>query len=723
MEGLKLIAQSTFDRHQQFRPSAGAGPAGEGAYRYNVIEIGAFGQGTSSSSSRNNNNNNITATSASTAAARRQSSGSAQSSASGARHKDGLSKISLNEWMVFEDDLCSFMKKRPIDLAPAASGSGFGGELEKPSKSAAHSSTTHSTAPSKTASMPSSRMTANTITTTATTTVASAGHAGSTADRPKKEAPRRTEEVEAVASLKLVCIPRADIDDDTRNPDASLNTLAIARETFLRLYVDHMDADHCALYYLAREYDGYHEFTDTPKGVVTKFLGTSDFALIWTFNRRTLETRGLFLDRCQRWRSSDSGADAHASNNEGGGSSAPATPVNKTFPQAAAADGGTGSSPATPTSKRWARRQTGTVAASEAWYGLRETLNTYRKYIFAPQVLSFVCCVQMLRSFDDQANGQDLPRLKEVEAGIAAFEPQAEVGGSERASRAGVDSLLLPTQSSSFAIVADPDPYGATTPPGDDEKLLIPTAATKHSTGLTPEKLISQSIAISRVDTSLADKLRHLKIARNILDVIARDTETLTIDVVAPSFLDRYHWAMEGMSEAIPALERHISSLDEYLRFLKGRAERLSALVRSSLHSTVLCLAAAAAARRAPVNTTSQTQSDALSLRCNPSGADSQPDLDFGPARHYPDDLGGHPPVAARHVSEVRGDCVGSPAAAVVAASSGHSGRYGGVARDGDRRDSAVGWAAERQPAKPRAGNRGFYSGYILRGNYSHRLA
>lgn len=647
MEGLKLIAQSTFDKRQKFRPSAGAGTTEEAAYRYNVIEIGAFG-GTSTGTP-----------------AKRQSVGNVQSTSGGGGRQTGSSKISLNEWMVFEDDLGSFMKKRPIDYVPSAA-SAFGGELEKPNKTVTQSSTTVSSgpsAPSRSPSMHSSKLTANSTTAATAATTVTSNSAGN--DRFRKD--RGKEEIEAVASLKLVCIPRAGVDDDG-NPDTDSNTLAIGRETFLRLYVDHMDADHCALYYVAREYDGYHEFNDTPKGVVTKFIGTSEYALIWTFNRRTLETRGLFLDRCQRWRSSDSRSAAAASHANDG--SAPVTPVKKFF-------GGQGdvSSPSTP-SKKWTKKQTGTVSASETWSAFRETLSIYRKYVFAPQVLSFVCCVQMLRAFDDQANEEDLPRLKEIEAGIdVANSSDVAVDGISGAEQ---PPTLHPTQTSSFALVTDQNPFGPSTPPGDDEKLVIPTSQ-QPPAGLNREKLISQSVAVNRVDTSLANKLRHLKMARHILEVIARDNETLTVDVVAATFLDRYHWAMEGMNEAIPALERHISSLEEYLRYLKGRSERLSGLVRSL---TILSLS----------TTTSRTQSDALSLRCNE--ADSRSDRSLGRS------------VAAVHDSG--GGCTSTAAA---------------ISTLNTDRESGSEPGQEVQPRQRRIPNIGFYAGYLFRGNYCHRLA
>lgn len=758
MEGLKLIAQSTFDRQQKFRSSAGPGTTtSEAAYRYNVIEIGAFGASSTSAATS-------AAAATAAAAAKRQSVGYGPPTTSSGVRQNGSSKISLNEWMVFEDDLCSFMKKRPIDYVPAttAPSTSFGGELEKP-KAGTQSNTTVSSgpsAPSRSASMHSSKVTANSTTAaTATTTTTTVTSSGAGNDRVRKD--RGKEEIEAVASLKLVCIPRAGV-DDAGNPDTDSNTLAIGRETFLRLYVDHMDADHCALYYVAREYDGYHEFNDTPKGVVTKFIGTSEYALIWTFNRRTLETRGLFLDRCQRWRSSDSNsAAAAAAHNANDGSSAPVTPIRKFFGGGGggggqAPDGGSPSSTTTTPNKRWTKKQTGTVSASETWSAFRETLNIYRKYIFAPQVLSFVCCVQMLRAFDDQANEEDLPRLKEVEAGIGDVAGGLQGGGvgTGAATDVSIDGTNAPseapiinhtqtTTTSSFALITDHNPFDhPSTPPRDEEKLIIPTAShptnpsnNRHLQQQQREKLLSQTIAVNRIDTSLANKLRHLKMARTILEVIARDNETLTVDVVAATFLDRYHWAMEGMNEAIPALERHISSLEEYLRYLKGRSERLSGLVRSSLTTSVLnFLLSTNTTTTANTTTTSssRTQSDALSLRCNE--ADSRTSDRSFDRRPFGGGGGGSSRPPPPHNSG-GGRSATFAGAAISARHDGHDDDINAHHRRGQQQQHQEGVGRvddddESGPRDQRQGQRrlrvpdiGFYTSYLLRGNYSHRLA
>lgn len=206
MEGLKLIAQATFDKHQKFRPSSASSSSsssgeksGTAPYRYSVIEIGAFTPSASTLLKRQNSSslqaNNATA------------SGASGSRQNGVRQPAAAAppppRMTMNEWMVHEEDLAAFMRKRPVDLVATNASSG---------------------------------------------------------ERTKKE------EVEAVASLKLVCIQRAEPDhDDTMSKSHSHSdpyTLAISRETFLRLYVDIMDADHHALYYMVRQYDGFHELQD-----------------------------------------------------------------------------------------------------------------------------------------------------------------------------------------------------------------------------------------------------------------------------------------------------------------------------------------------------------------------------------------------------------------------------------------------------------------------------
>lgn len=430
------------------------------------------------------------------------------------------------------------------------------------------------------------------------------------------------------------------------------------------------------------------------KTMVTKFLGTSHYALIWTFNRKTLETRALFLDRCQTWQTKDTTAVPATLSHS---NSVPVTPIQRRLvPQDI-------SLPSTP-SKDWTRTSSqpnDKVVASDAWRGFKDTLKVYRGYIFAPQMLSFVACVNMLRSFDDQVTDEDLPLLKDVETNLSSV-AQSAIAQPETVPR--LRSNLAPTQTSSFAMVSEqpPNPFAPSTPPSEGEKHLLPAPTQPLD---RQQKLLSQTLALGTVDARLANKLRHLTLAKHILTLLAREHETVLADVVPQAFLDRYHWVMEGMTEAVPALEQHAASLEAYLRYLKGRSERLSGLVRTCQNIVLL-------GAKYPSSSSSKTQSDSsmLSLRCHE--ADSPPDLDDDELASI-DEVNHH----AGKLSSPRG-----PAARAAPANSAKSVAVVTVAERRSPGAGGGGGGAASREARRRGGNGGFYAGYILRGNYSHRL-
>lgn len=521
MEGLKIIAQSAFDKHQKFRTGS------KGSQRYSVVEIGAFGSPQlSGSSTATKPRSSDGAAEAGTGSSKHDS---AADGAAAGLHDAGASRISFNQWVVYEDDLVAFMKKRPVEFvasagtktAPQPSYSEIGKGKAPGKVSAATSTTGHS----RSVSLQSSK-TGNTSATTATT-------ATSAGDSSEISAMKRKEEVEASASLKLVCVPRAILDE---NPDADTNALAISREAFLRLYVDTMDADHGALYFLARGYVGFHEYSDQSKGTVTFFIGTADYALVWTFHRRTLETQGLFLDRKQP---------------------EPNDPGRYSSQQTIS------------TGRRSGKGGIGPIGTSHAWLGFREMLRMYRSYIYAPHLLSFVSSIHMLHAFDDQVSSSDVPQVKEIEHSISNG-----TRGNKEESDYG---KALITRSNSQALSRQSSVY---TVPGSTEQ----SSSFVDITPETPrpfnnEKMIAWVQTSGEITDSVSCKLRQLKVAREILDLIVREHETVIADVVAPAFLDRYHWAMEGMSEAIPAVKKHITSLEESMLDLKDRTERLIGLV------------------------------------------------------------------------------------------------------------------------------------------------
>lgn len=538
MEGLKLIAQSTFDRHQKFRSGS------DDSQRYNVIEIGAFEapntpsltSGTASNRQSIVSQPNTHSVSDGSTSASKSQDGAPKATGSVASDAGG-NRTTFNEWTVHEEDLVAFMKMKPVEsfaLSPKKSMSQLqqtDAKLPKAQGQATDSGTASTAGHSRSVSLQSNK-TASTTATTATTATT-----GTSPVKASDEAPRRAkQEVEAAASLKIVCIQRAAPDESS---GADTNTLAISREAFLHLYVDTMDADHGALYFIARDYDGFHEYNDTTKGVVTTFIGTADYALVWTFNRRSLETRGLLIDRKPPEKAKDP-------------------------------------DPAPETSSKRKQSKAAPVVPSDAWVGFRNMLKMYRGYIFAPPLLSFVSCLHMLHSFDDQLSASDLPHVKDIEKKVGSGATENTRGG-ELARTSQSKSQSLSRQSSSYATRLSTEPSYLDFSPG------TPTQQKPFSI----DRLITWSQASGEIADSAARKLRQIKMGREILEMLSREHETVVADVVAPPFLDRYHRAMQGMIEAIPAVERHMASLEETLVDLKARTERLNGLV-CALH----CLSA-----------------------------------------------------------------------------------------------------------------------------------
>jgi hypothetical protein len=548
MEGLKLIAQSTFDRHQKFRSGS------DESQRYNVIEIGAFEQPNAQSPNLNapfpsNSDGSLSA------AAGRPQDDTSKTTGTVAGHRSGTScRTTFNEWTVYEDDLVAFMKMRPVEsvaVSPKRSAAAqlqqAEGKIPKALQVDGQASTTDASGglPSTTSAKGHSRSVSLQSTKTASTSASTATAATSPA-KTSVEAPRKTkQELEAAASLKMVCIQRAPPEEGS---DADTNSLAISREAFLHLYVDIMDADHGALYFIARDYDGFHEYNDSTKGVVTTFIGTADYALVWTFNRRTLETKGLLIDR-----------------------KPPLAEQTRGPAPSQAAD-------STSARKKSSKARAGAVLPSDAWVGFRNMLKMYRGYIFAPPLLSFVSCLHMLHSFDDQLSAGDLPHVKDIERKVGGGTATMEtIKTSDSTGTSQFKSRSLSRQSSSYATRPSTEPSFIDLAPG----------TSPQQNHFSIDRLISWSQASGEIADSASRRLRHIKMGREILEMLSREHETVVADVVAPPFLDRYHRAMQGMIEAIPAVERHMASLEETLVDLKARTERLNGLV-CALH----CLSA-----------------------------------------------------------------------------------------------------------------------------------
>ncbi|KAI1389240.1 uncharacterized protein F4822DRAFT_405447 [Hypoxylon trugodes] len=88
---------------------------------------------------------------------------------------------------------------------------------------------------------------------------------------------------------------------------ASLKLVRIQRDLNAALYVSaggfhdlftSMKADTTALHLICHDKDGYYEFLDNSAGFLsTRFLGTSIFAIVWTYDPSTACIVGVFVDR------------------------------------------------------------------------------------------------------------------------------------------------------------------------------------------------------------------------------------------------------------------------------------------------------------------------------------------------------------------------------------------------------------------------------------------
>ncbi|AEO63820.1 uncharacterized protein THITE_2109416 [Thermothielavioides terrestris NRRL 8126] len=106
----------------------------------------------------------------------------------------------------------------------------------------------------------------------------------------------RTPESPAVACLRLVCVHR-ELDV----------TLGVSELAFRKL-MESMRVDKGALSMISRDYDGFHMFgqgssnkghgvMDASSALPTWFVGTSLYAILWTFNPETSHSLGVFFNR------------------------------------------------------------------------------------------------------------------------------------------------------------------------------------------------------------------------------------------------------------------------------------------------------------------------------------------------------------------------------------------------------------------------------------------
>lgn len=100
--------------------------------------------------------------------------------------------------------------------------------------------------------------------------------------------------------------------------------------------------------------------------------------------------------------------------------------------------------------------------------------------------------------------------------------------------------------------------------------------------------LTSWSQAVNEVSGNIGNMVRHQKISRTVLGMIADASWLEQSGGVPHSFPEKHRRSLEALSRAVPLLERQLNTDLDYLGYLKDRAEKLSAVVSGYLAHAVL---------------------------------------------------------------------------------------------------------------------------------------
>ncbi|KAI1210173.1 uncharacterized protein F4807DRAFT_460005 [Annulohypoxylon truncatum] len=291
-------------------------------------------------------------------------------------------------------------------------------------------------------------------------------------------APQGTRATPSAASLKLIVI-----DSKLESWSSFSSSLWVTKDVFLSL-VDSMRMNPAALWLLRSEYDGFHHFPSSSpssspeseegeeKGneaetadIDTYYIGTSNFVLTWTFDRRRRHTHALWILRQQ-----------HAISNQ----SAPA-----------------------------------------AWFV--NVLRRHQAHVCSPGLLAYAAALSVCCTFDGEISYRaHVVRLIERQTGYSTHSSSIE-------ERIGMESL---------------------------------TVSIKE---------------VGEVLNHIANKQRHFRLVGGILDFIAEDA-VLGMGVGGAEAEGRED-STRKLVEAIPALRKRVHASQEYLMYLKERAERLSTVL------------------------------------------------------------------------------------------------------------------------------------------------
>ncbi|KAI1411988.1 glycoside hydrolase family 31 protein [Hypoxylon sp. FL1857] len=278
----------------------------------------------------------------------------------------------------------------------------------------------------------------------------------------------RVDTAARAASLKMVVV-----DSRLESWSNPLPSLWVTKDVFLGL-VDAMEMNPAALWLLRSDYDGFHHFASPSSsypttgeeekeeaGIDTYYIGTSNFVLIWTFDRQRQRTHALWILRQQ---------------------------------------------------------QTFSNSAPVAWFV--NVLRRHQEFVYSPVLLAYVTALSVCCTFDGEISYRaHVVRLTERQTGYSTHSSSIE-------ERLGMESL---------------------------------TVSIKE---------------VGEVLNHVANKERHFRLVETILDFIGENA------VVDPGGWGAPHDdSTEKLVAAIPLLRRRMHASQEYLKYLKERAERLSTVL------------------------------------------------------------------------------------------------------------------------------------------------
>ena len=99
------------------------------------------------------------------------------------------------------------------------------------------------------------------------------------------------------------------------------------------------------------------------------------------------------------------------------------------------------------------------------------------------------------------------------------------------------------------------------------------------------DQLTSWLQAVTEVAGNASKRVRQIANSRVLLKLIREEHDNGECHGIPTSALGTYESSVKSLLEALPSVERHMSTCMDYVVYRKERAERLAGVVRTPVHS------------------------------------------------------------------------------------------------------------------------------------------